>query len=87
MGVAKLGGMVKFIPHPVITGFTTGIAVIIFSGEVKNLLGLHMGDVPADFVGKWSAYALHATGFTPAAVGVSARLVPAHSPNTFCPPT
>lgn len=72
MGVAKLGGMVKFIPHPVITGFTSGIAVIIFSGEVKNLLGLHMDDVPADFVGKWSAYALHATGFTPAAVGVSA---------------
>lgn len=45
MGVAKLGGMVKFIPHPVITEFTAGIAVIIYSGEVKNLLGLHMGDV------------------------------------------
>ncbi|MGK2934893.1 MAG: SulP family inorganic anion transporter [Gemmatimonadaceae bacterium] len=72
MGVFKLGGMVKFIPHPVITGFTAGIAVIIFSGEVKNLLGLHMGDVPAGFVGKWSAYAEHATGYTPAAVGVSA---------------
>ena len=72
MGVTKLGGMVKFIPHPVITGFTAGIAVIIFSGEVKNLLGLHMGEVPAGFVGKWSAYAEHATGYTPAAVGVSA---------------
>ena len=72
MGLARLGGLVKFIPHPVITGFTAGIAVIIFSGEVKNLLGLHMGEVPADFVGKWSAYAEHATGYTPAAVGVSA---------------
>lgn len=72
MGVAKLGGMVKFIPHPVITGFTAGIAVIIFSGEIKNLLGLEMGAVPADFVGKWSAYASHSAGFTPAAVGVSA---------------
>lgn len=72
MGVAKLGGMVKFIPHPVITGFTAGIAVIIFSGEVKDLLGLEMGTVPADFVGKWSAYASDSVGFTPAAVGVSA---------------
>src|SRR5688572_21448634 len=72
MGVAKLGGMVKFIPHPVITGFTTGIAVIIFSGEIKDLLGLEMGPVPANFVGKWAAYASHAGGFTPAAVGVSA---------------
>ena len=72
MGVAKLGGMVKFIPHPVITGFTAGIAVIIFSGEIKDLLGLEMGAVPADFVGKWGAYASHSAGFTPAAVGVSA---------------
>jgi SulP family sulfate permease len=72
MGITKLGGMVKFIPHPVITGFTAGIAIIIFSGEVKNLLGLHMGEVPAGFVGKWSAYAENATGYTPAAVGLSA---------------
>ena len=71
MGVAKLGTMIKFIPHPVITGFTSGIALIIFSGEVKDFFGLHMGVVPADFVGKWSAYARNATGFTPTALGVS----------------
>jgi sulfate permease, SulP family len=71
MGIAKLGTMIKFIPHPVITGFTSGIALIIFSGEIKDFLGLHMGAVPADFVGKWAAYAQNVTGFTPTAAGVS----------------
>jgi SulP family sulfate permease len=72
MGIAKLGTMIKFIPHPVITGFTSGIAVIIFSGEVKDLLGLQMGAVPADFVGKWVAYSTSVTGFTPASAAVAA---------------
>jgi len=72
MGVAKLGAMIKFIPHPVITGFTSGIAVIIFSGGIKDLLGLHMGEVPPGFFDKWITYAQTASGFTPAAVGVSA---------------
>jgi SulP family sulfate permease len=72
MGFAKLGAMIKFIPHPVITGFTSGIAVIIFSGGIKDLLGLHMGDVPPGFFDKWITYAQTASGFTPAAVGVSA---------------
>src|SRR4051812_15162031 len=49
LGVAKLGSMIEYIPHPLITGFTSGIAVIIFSGEVKDLLGLRMGAVPAGF--------------------------------------
>jgi len=72
MGFAKLGAMIKFIPHPVITGFTSGIAVIIFSGGIKDLLGLHMGEVPPGFFEKWITYAQTASGFTPAAVGVSA---------------
>jgi SulP family sulfate permease len=72
MGFAKLGGMIKFIPHPVITGFTSGIAVIIFSGGIKDLFGLHMGEVPPGFFDKWITYAQTASGFTPAAVGVSA---------------
>ena len=71
MGIAKLGTMIKFIPHPVITGFTSGIAVIIFSGELKDFFGLRMGGVPADFIGKINAYAENATGFTPQALGVS----------------
>ena len=57
MGFAKLGSAIKFIPHPVITGFTSGIAVIIFSSQVKDFLGLRMGAVPAEFVSKWVAFA------------------------------
>ena len=71
MGVAKLGSVIRFIPHPVVTGFTSGIAVIIFSSQVKDLFGLHMGPVPADFLGKWQAFAEHAGSPTPAAVGIA----------------
>ncbi|MCC7330530.1 MAG: STAS domain-containing protein [Gammaproteobacteria bacterium] len=55
-GFARVGTWVKYIPEPVVTGFTSGIAVIIFSSQVKDLLGLHMGDVPADFFAKWAAF-------------------------------
>ncbi len=72
MGASKLGAMIRFIPQPLITGFTSGIAIIIFSGEIKDLLGLHMGTVPASFVGKIGAYARDVTGVTPAAIGISA---------------
>jgi SulP family sulfate permease len=61
MGFARLGAVIKFIPHPLIVGFTTGIAVIIFSSQMKDFLGLHMGAVPADFINKWRAYAEHVT--------------------------
>jgi SulP family sulfate permease len=57
MGLARLGGAIKFIPYPVVTGFTSGIALVIFSSEVKDLLGLKMGVVPADFLEKWAAFA------------------------------
>ncbi len=56
MGLARLGSVIKFIPYPLIIGFTSGIALIIFSSEIKDLLGLHMGNVPADFLDKWKAY-------------------------------
>ena len=57
LGVARLGAAIKFIPHPVTIGFTSGIAVIIFSSQVKDYLGLAMGEVPARFLDKWRAYA------------------------------
>ena len=72
MGAVRLGSVIKFIPHPVVIGFTSGIAVIIFSSEVKDLLGLRMGAVPAEFTEKWHAIWLHAGDATPAAIGVSA---------------
>jgi SulP family sulfate permease len=56
-GFMKLGGVIKFIPHPLITGFTSAIALIIFVGQLKDFFGLQMGDVPADFIEKWVAYA------------------------------
>jgi SulP family sulfate permease len=71
MGLARLGGAIKFIPYPVTLGFTSGIALIIFSGQVKDLLGLQMGSVPADFVGKWQVYAQHAGAVNWTAVEVS----------------
>lgn len=55
-GYANLGRLIKFIPHPVITGFTAGIAIIIASSQVKDFLGLQINDVPADFIPKWVAY-------------------------------
>lgn len=55
-GYAKLGKLIKYIPYPVITGFTTGIAVIIASSQVKDFLGLSVQNVPADFLNKWYVY-------------------------------
>lgn len=71
MGIAGFGSMISFIPHPLVTGFTSGIAVIIFSGQIKDFFGLRMGDVPTSFVGKWDAFFEHASAFTPAAAMVA----------------
>lgn len=59
MGVARLGTVIQYIPYPLIVGFTSGIAVLIFSSQIKDFFGLQMGAVPADFVDKWTAYFLH----------------------------
>jgi len=59
MGLFKLGSIIKFMPYPVIVGFTSGIAVVIFSSQVKDFLGLPIDKVPADFFDKWILYAQH----------------------------
>jgi len=59
MGVIKVGTAIKFIPHSVIVGFTSGIAVIIFSSQVKDFFGLRIDKVPAEFVGKWRLFIEH----------------------------
>ena len=59
MSLARLGGMIRFIPYPVTTGFTAGIAVIIFSTQLKDFLGLRMEKVPAEFVPKMGALFSH----------------------------
>jgi SulP family sulfate permease len=66
-GLAKLGSAIRFIPHPLITGFTAGIAVIIATGEIKDGLGLRMGPVPAEFVDRFQTYAAHLGTANPAA--------------------
>ena len=55
-GLFRLGTWIKYVPEPVIVGFTAGIAVIIFSSQIKDLLGLRMETVPAEFLAKWQAY-------------------------------
>ena len=59
MGLVRLGSVIKFIPHPLIVGFTSGIALIIFSSQMKDLFGLQMGKTPADFIAKWTEYFKH----------------------------
>jgi SulP family sulfate permease len=50
LGLARLGGAIKFIPHPVVTGFTSGIALIIFTGQLRDYLGLAVTKMPAGFL-------------------------------------
>ncbi len=59
MGLARFGNLLKFIPYPLIVGFTSGIAVIIFSSQIKDFFGLSIETVPADFIEKWKLYALN----------------------------
>lgn len=57
LGVLRLGAIIRYIPYPIIVGFTSGIALTIFSTQIKDLLGLHIeGSVPADFIEKWICY-------------------------------
>ena len=59
LGVLRLGTIIKYIPYPIVVGFTSGIAVTIFTTQVKDLLGMSMDVVPSDFVEKWIAYVRH----------------------------
>ena len=74
-GLVRLGGAIKFIPYPVTIGFTSGIALIILSSQVKDLLGLDMGAVPADFVEKWRAIGTHAGSVSLEAAAVSVATI------------
>lgn len=56
MGLLKLGTVIKFIPYPIVVGFTSGIALTIFTTQINDLFGLGISDLPADFVSKWGVY-------------------------------
>ncbi len=81
-GVLHLGTIIKYIPYPIIVGFTSGIAVTIFTTQVKDLLGMTIDNVPADFVEKWIAYGSHVQTVDPwsAAVGLLSVVVIALTP-------
>lgn len=70
MGLTKMGALLKFIPYPVTVGFTSGIALIIFSSQIRDFLGLQMEKVPAEFVEKWLAYQSHLGTINYYALGV-----------------
>ncbi len=70
MGVFRLGSVIKFIPFPVVVGFTSGIAVTIFSTQIKDLFGLEMGKTPSEFIDKWIAYFEHLDSMNWWALGI-----------------
>lgn len=70
MGVLKLGSVIKFIPFPVIVGFTSGIALTIFATQVKDLLGLQIDKMPGDFIHKWITYGQFIETINPWSVGI-----------------
>ncbi|MEZ5563304.1 MAG: sulfate permease [Gammaproteobacteria bacterium] len=76
-GYARLGQVIKFIPHPVVVGFTAGIAVIIASSQIRDFLGLSIDQLPADFVQQWNVYlsALHGTNRATLGVGAGSLLL------------
>ena len=59
MGVLHLGTIIKYIPYPIVVGFTSGIALTIFATQIKDLFGLQIESVPAGFLDKWAVYAQH----------------------------
>lgn len=56
MGLAKFGSLIKFIPYPVVVGFTSGISLLIFSTQIKDFFGLSIAKVPSEFHEKWFLY-------------------------------
>lgn len=72
MGVLKLGSLIKYMPYPVVIGFTAGMAVIIASTQINELLGLGLSNIPADFLDKWSLYLsnVHKIDWATLAVGL-----------------
>jgi SulP family sulfate permease len=69
-GVLHLGTIIKYIPYPIVVGFTSGIALTIFTTQIKDLFGLTMASVPSDFIEKWIAYFQNITNIDPWSAGV-----------------
>lgn len=77
MGVLKLGVVIKYIPYPIIVGYMSGIAVIIFSTQIKDFFGLKLYNIPPDFIGKWNLYLrnLHSFDWVTLCIGVLSLVI------------
>lgn len=77
MGFFRLGTVIKFIPYPIVTGFTAGIALTIFSTQINDFLGLGLTNVPSEFIPKWGVYFrnLGSIDLTTLAVAVASLLI------------
>lgn len=82
LGVFHLGTIIKYIPYPIVVGFTSGIALTIFTTQIKDLFGLTIDSVPADFIAKWGVYAqhFHTIDWWSAAVGIGSVIIIALAP-------
>ena len=83
LGLFKLGTIIRYITYPIIVGFTSGIALTIFTTQIKDLLGLQIeGAVPADFISKWATYINHfaTIDYPTAAIGIFSVIIIAATP-------
>ncbi len=71
MGLLRLGTVIKFIPYPLTIGFTAGIAVVIFSSQLRDFFGVNTGALPADFLAKWAVYLRTWASINPVALALS----------------
>ena len=82
MGLFRLGGIIKFIPYPIVVGFTSGIALTIFTTQIKDLLGLTVDKLPANCLSQWAVYFQHLDSINPISllIGVGSILIIAVMP-------
>ncbi len=82
LGVMKLGTVIKFIPYPIVVGFTSGIALTIFTTQINDLFGLGISDMPADFISKWGVYFSNfgSTNFWALGIGLLSIIIIAYMP-------
>ncbi len=82
MGLLKLGTVIRYIPYPIIIGFTSGIALTIFTTQVEDLLGLNIAQSSGDFLGKWASYfdAIHTISWSSLTIGVLTILIIVYLP-------
>ncbi len=82
MGMLRVGTIIKYIPYPIIVGFTSGIALTIFTTQIKDLFGLQIAEVPASFVSKWIVYFQHfgTMDLWPLLIGLGSILIIVYTP-------